>query len=97
PAQFLPSTWKVYKERVSKITGNNSPSPWNIFDAFTAAALYLKDRGADSQKYQDEWRAAMMYFAGSNWNNPSLRFYGDDVMSIAQRFEEDIKILEAKK
>ena len=97
PAQFLPSTWKAYKERVSKITGNNPPSPWNIFDAFTAAALYLKDRGADSQKYQDEWRAAMMYFAGSNWNNPSLRFYGDDVMSIAQRFEEDIKILEAKK
>jgi hypothetical protein len=39
----------------------------------------------------------MIYFAGSNWNNPSLRFYGDDVMSIAQRFEEDIKILERSK
>jgi peptidoglycan hydrolase CwlO-like protein len=97
PAQFLPSTWMKYKERISKITGNNPPSPWNILDSFVAAGLYLKDAGADAKTYSAEWKAAMIYFAGSNWNNPSLRFYGDDVMSIAQRFEEDIKILERSK
>jgi peptidoglycan hydrolase CwlO-like protein len=94
PAQFLPSTWIAYRDRVSKITGNNPPSPWNNLDAFVAAALKLADAGADSRKYQDEWRSAMIYFAGSNWTNPSLRFYGDDVMAIAERFQRDIEILE---
>jgi len=96
PAQFLPSTWMKYKDRIAKITGNNPPSPWNIYDSFVAAALYLKDNGADKRTYEAEWKAAMIYFAGSNWNNPSLRFYGDDVMSIAQKFEEDIRILERR-
>jgi hypothetical protein len=86
-----------YKERISKISGNNPPSPWNILDSFVAAGLYLEDAGADAKTYSAEWKAAMIYFAGSNWDNPSLRFYGDDVMSIAQRFEEDIKILERSK
>jgi peptidoglycan hydrolase CwlO-like protein len=94
PAQFLPSTWMAYRDRVSKITGNNPPSPWNNLDAFVAAALKLADSGANSRKYQDEWKSAMIYFAGSNWNNSSLRFYGDDVMAIAERFQRDIEILE---
>ncbi|GIW67451.1 MAG: hypothetical protein KatS3mg096_319 [Candidatus Parcubacteria bacterium] len=94
PAQFIPSTWMAYRERVSKITGNNPPSPWNNLDAFIAAALKLTDSGAGSRNYQDEWRSAMIYFAGGNWNNPSLRFYGDDVMAIASRFQKDIEVLE---
>jgi len=94
PAQFLPSTWMRYRDRVAQITGNNPPSPWNNLDAFVAAALYLKNAGADQRTYNAEWKAAMIYFAGSNWNNPSLRFYGDDVMAIAQRFQKDIEILE---
>jgi len=97
PAQFLPSTWMKYRNRVAKITGNNPPSPWNIYDSFVAAALYLSDAGASARTYQAEWKAAMIYFAGANWNNPSLRFYGDDVMAIAQKFEEDIRILEGRK
>jgi membrane-bound lytic murein transglycosylase B len=97
PAQFLPSTWMKYRDRVSQITGNNPPSPWNNLDAFTAAALYLTSVGADARTYQAEWKAAMIYFAGSNWNKPSLRFYGDDVMAIAQRFQNDIDVLEGRK
>jgi len=38
-------------------------------------------------------KAAMIYFAGSNWSKPSLRFYGDDVMALAEKYEEDIKAL----
>ncbi len=94
PAQFLPSTWMKYRDRVAQITGNNPPSPWNNLDAFVAAALYLTTVGADARTYQAEWKAAMIYFAGGNWNNPSLRFYGDDVMSIAERFQQDINVLE---
>ncbi len=97
PAQFLPSTWMAYRDRVSKITGNNPPSPWNILDAFIAAALKLTDAGANLRTYDAEWKAAMIYFAGSNWTKPSLRFYGDDVMNIAQQFERDIQILAKQK
>ena len=91
PAQFIPSTWKIYAERVKAITG--SADPWKIKDAFVAAALYLKDKGADSQTYNAEWRAAISYFAGSV--NLSYRFYGDSVMNIAKKYEEDIKAIEA--
>jgi len=94
PAQFLPSTWMKYRDWVAQVTGNNPPSPWNNLDAFIAAALYLKNAGADQRTYNAEWKAAMIYFAGSNWANPSLSFYGDDVMAIAQRFQKDIDVLE---
>lgn len=94
PAQFIPSTWMAYKDKVATITGNNPPSPWNNLDAFIAAALLLANNGADARTYKSEWKAAMIYFAGSNWNKPSLSFYGDDVMAIAARFENDIQILE---
>jgi peptidoglycan hydrolase CwlO-like protein len=93
PAQFLPSTWMKYKDEIAKLTGHNPPSPWNILDAFVAAALFLKKAGADEKNYSAEWKAAMIYFAGSNWSKPSLRFYGDDVMALAEKYEEDIKAL----
>lgn len=91
PAQFIPATWDYYKNRIKALTG--SADPWNIRDAFVAAALYLKDRHADTQKYNDEWKAAISYFAGSP--NLTYRFYGDSVMAIAARYEEDIKTLES--
>lgn len=93
PAQFLPSTWLRYKDEIAKLTGDYPPSPWNIRDAFVAAALYLKNVGADKKTYQAEWKAAMIYFAGNNWQKPSLRFYGDDVMALAQKYQGDIDFL----
>ncbi|MCS7200882.1 MAG: hypothetical protein NZ822_01895 [Patescibacteria group bacterium] len=94
PAQFIPSTWMGYRDKVAKITGNNPPSPWNILDSFIAAALLLTANGADARTYSAEWKAAMIYFAGGNWQKESLRFYGDDIMAIAQRFQKDIDVLE---
>lgn len=90
PAQFIPSTWNIYRDRVKAITG--SADPWKIKDAFVAAALYLKDKGADSKNSNDEWRAAISYFAGTV--NMNYRFYGDSVVSIAKKYEEDIKDIE---
>ncbi len=90
PAQFIPSTWIKYKNRVKQITG--SADPWNIKDAFVAAALYLADYGAAKRTYEAEWKAAMIYFSGTT--NPRYSFYGNSVMAIASRYEEDIKILE---
>lgn len=94
PAQMMPATWLGYKARISEITGNNPPSPWNVKDAFTASALYLANKGADQQTSAAEWKAAMMYLAGANWKSSSLRFYGDQVMDRAENFQEQIDILE---
>jgi len=94
PAQFMPATWLGYKDRVAEITGNNPPSPWNIKDAFVAAALYLVNKGANQQTYNAEWKAAMMFLAGSNWSKSYLSFYGDQVMILAKQIQEQIDILE---
>ena len=91
PAQFIPSTWVAYKDQVSKITGNNPANPWDIRDAFVAAALYLSKWGATKQTRDAEWRAAMIYFSGST--NTRYRFYGDSVLAIADRYEKDISYL----
>ena len=88
PAQFIPRTWKSYKNRVSSVTGRNPANPWDIKDAFVACALYVSDYGAKSQTYDGEWRSAMIYFSGST--NTRFRFYGDNVMAIAKRYQADI-------
>lgn len=92
PAQFMPKTWLAYKDKIAQITGHNPPNPWDVRDSFVAAALYLANWGATSQTRDAEWRAAMIYFSGST--NPRYRFYGDNVMAIADRYEADIKTLQ---
>jgi peptidoglycan hydrolase CwlO-like protein len=93
PAQFLPSTWLKYKERIFSVI-KKTPDPWEIKDSFLAAALYLADFGASEQIPEKEWRAAMIYFAGTV--DTRFRWYGDSVMRKAAEFEEDIKILEGR-
>lgn len=90
PAQFIPSTWMIYRDKLKKITGRPA-DPWDIKDSFLASAVYLADYGAAKQTYNLEWRAAMIYFSGST--NPKYRFYGDSVMKITSRYESDIKAL----
>ncbi|MBZ9571898.1 lytic murein transglycosylase [Patescibacteria group bacterium] len=90
PAQFIPSTWVLYKEKVRAITG--SADPWNIKDSFVAAALYLANFGATKQTYNAEWKAVMIYFSGST--NKKFRFYGDSVMKIASQYAKDIREIE---
>ncbi|OGZ23020.1 MAG: hypothetical protein A3A08_02645 [Candidatus Nealsonbacteria bacterium RIFCSPLOWO2_01_FULL_41_9] len=92
PAQFIPSTWMGYRDRIRSITGK-APDPWDIKDSFLAAALYLSDYGAKAQTASQEWRAAMIYFSGTT--NTRYRFYGDSVAAIAKQYTADIKDLES--
>ena len=95
PAQFIPTTWQLFKKSVSKITGNIPPNPWDPKDAFVASALLLRDNGAKAGNTQSEWKAAMKYLAGVNWNKSAYRFYGDDIMAIAVKYQEQIDIIQS--
>ncbi|MDD5144881.1 MAG: lytic murein transglycosylase [Candidatus Pacebacteria bacterium] len=94
PAQFIPATWKVYREEVKGVTGRPA-DPWLITDAFLAAGFYLADYGAANQTYNGEFNAALSYFAGPNWKSSSYasvykRDYGNPVMAITKNYEADI-------
>lgn len=94
PAQFIPSTWQGMARAVTAITGSSPANPWNTRDAFTASALYLRDLGADAQTYTAERKAALKYYAGSNWSSPKNAFYGNDVMQIATKYDQQIVLLQ---
>lgn len=94
PSQFIPSTWILFKDKIAAVTGNNPPSPWNAKDAFTATSLLVRDLGAATQNYSDERRAALRYYAGGAWNNPKNAFYGNSVMQIAAKYQDQINVLQ---
>lgn len=65
PAQFIPSTWKLFEDRLKTLLGT-TPDPWSIKDSFTAAGLYLSDLGASAQTSAKESSAASRYYGGSS-------------------------------
>ena len=97
PAQFIPSTWVLYKDRIARISGENPPSPWTPRTAIFASALLMADNGADAGTRAAERLAALRYFAGwANAKKAAYAFYGDDVMSFADQYQKDIDILEGR-
>ncbi len=94
PAQFIPSTWVLYEERIAKATGHNPPNPWDPPDAFMASAILLMDNGADKSTAAAERLAALRYLAGwTNAGKKAYAFYGDDVMDLAAKYQKQIDIL----
>ncbi len=92
PADFIPSTWMMYKKRVESVT-KKPADPWNIEDAFLAAGLFLADAGAKSKNSSGERKAATIYFSGSA-NSPHT-FYADGALKIAEQIQKDIDVVEA--
>ena len=97
PSQFIPSTWIIFISRVVAVTGDNPPSPWNPRDAFVASGLYPNDLGAGAMTYTAERNAACRYYSGAACapgRKPANVFYGDQVMAIATKYQQQIEILQ---
>jgi hypothetical protein len=84
PAQFIPSTWALYADRIKSAIGVSVPNPWNPEHAFVAASLLLKDNGEIYGSYTAEQNAACKYYSGRSCTSSSVaRAYGNQVMSKA--------------
>jgi len=91
PAQFIPSTWILYREELEGIL-KRPADPWKIKDAFLASALYLSKCGAKSQTRNGEWKAAMIYFSGSTTNS-NFYWYANQVLNKADEIEKEIQLI----
>lgn len=87
-AQFIPSTWMLFEDRITKALGTNVADPWLARDAFMAAGIYLSDLGAKSSSYSAERDAACKYFSGRKCSKSSFyATYGNQVMSKAETIQ----------
>lgn len=97
PAQFIPSTWELFKSRIASIVGGtpDDANPWNPEHAFTATAIYMSDLGAVSGSYTSEKNAACKYYSGRSCDNrrPVNTFYGNQVMQTAEGIQNNIDFL----
>ncbi len=77
PAQFIPSTWNLYRARLTAML-SRVPNPWRINDSFLASGLLLSDNLKSSSN--NERTAALKYYAGGNWHLPHNAFYGNQIV-----------------
>ncbi len=87
-AQFIPSTWAIFEDRITTTLGIDVADPWRPRDAFTAAGLYLTDLGAAKKTYVSEREAACRYYSGRSCGQSSWATnYGNQVMRKAEKIQ----------
>ncbi len=94
PSQFIPSTWKIFENRIESITGASTADPWNPRDAITATALYLADLGAVAGNESSERNAACKYYSGRSCGSGPGASYGNSVMRKIIGVQADIDKLQ---
>lgn len=80
PAQFIPSTWVLYVDKLKNVLGWTA-NPWAIKDSFAAAALYLSEL---QKKYGSEKTAAGRYYGDTT------SYYSSQVMKRATCIQDFI-------
>jgi membrane-bound lytic murein transglycosylase B len=89
PAQFIPSTWMLFKDRIVSALGiSGIADPWNPEHAFMASAMYLSDLGAGRGGYTAERTAACKYYSGKACGYATGNTsYGNSVISRANTIQ----------
>lgn len=98
PSQFIPSTWKLYENRIASSLGVTVADPWNAQHAIMGTALLLKDNGAVAGDTTSEKNAACKYYSGKSCSastNPAVSSYGSSVMSYAATYQSNIDFLKS--
>ena len=91
PAQFIPSTWVTYASEVGRLTGRGSANPWNIEDAFMAAAVKLSRGGASAQTRAAEVAASKAYYSGnSKCSTAPCNSYANAIQRKAAEIENNL-------
>jgi peptidoglycan hydrolase CwlO-like protein len=88
PAQFIPSTWTIFDERIEKALGVGTANPWIPEHAILASSMYLGDLGAGLQTYTAERDAACRYYSGKKCSAGTGASYGNQVMQKAANIQE---------
>ncbi|MDQ3245108.1 MAG: lytic murein transglycosylase [bacterium] len=88
PAQFIPSTWQIFENRLEKALGH-SANPWEPRDAFMASGMYLTDLGAIGDSDSAQHRAACRYY-GSGGASCS---YSRSVAKLKIQIQSNIDLL----
>lgn len=88
PAQFIPSTWKIFLNRLQIALGHY-PNPWEPEDAFMASSMYLTDLGGIGESASAQNIAACKYY-GSGGSSCS---YSRSVMVLKAKIQGDIDLL----
>ncbi len=88
PAQFIPSTWKLFADRLKVALGHYA-NPWSPEDSFMASGLYLTDLGAVGTSAAAQSKAACKYY-GSGGATCS---YSKSVAALRIKIQGDIDYL----
>ena len=89
PAQFLPTTWLRFSNRVADLTGHTPPNPWSVEGAFTASAVFLAQAGATSQTNAGELAAAKTYISGNPRCTKSIcKVYSKRILSLSRDIDQ---------
>src|SRR3989344_206147 len=89
-AQFIPPTWIAYEDEVSRIVGRMA-NPWNIEDAFTAAAVKLGRAGATAKTRAAEVAASKAYYSGKSYcSTAPCNSYANAIQRKAAEIEKNL-------
>ncbi len=82
PAQFIPTSWKLFEKYVTAKFPGQVPNPWNLDHALVAMAAYVG-------RYSDEWTGVNCYGPGG-CGGPA--WYADQVIEYANDWQTIIDI-----
>jgi membrane-bound lytic murein transglycosylase B len=88
PAQFIPSTWKIFEKRLESALGHFA-NPWAPKYAFLASAMYLTDLGAFGTSATAQSIAACRYYGSGG----ATCQYGKSVANLKNTIQANIDLL----